>query len=372
MDDYASAFGFREWPFRIVVDESFARVWADRSDIREDLEKRMRRMKGLPHSTVQLMWADFGAGKSHSLRHIEWKCMQDPDRKLIPIYTEVPVGLDGLITIYRQLAGAIPPDLLQEASRSVVKGSIKVPASQGGQDLWQALRAYGTGASAAQSIAAEWLRAPAKNPSVPTLKTIGITSRIEDETRIVEVVAALVHLVHSMRPGASLVWLVDEYQRTADLTVRKREAFAKGLVTLFNSCTSGLHLVLSFSVAQQETALHLIPQDLRSRARGFPVLALPYLDRANALAFCHDLFSAFRSDAVGSAAAPFTPESLELVIKAVETTSAERVTPRVLMELLSAVLLEIRDSTPSEDHIVLPLSPETVAATLSTIPGSSV
>ncbi|MGH9593752.1 MAG: hypothetical protein ACRD5L_11710, partial [Bryobacteraceae bacterium] len=91
------AFGFSEWPFRVVADQSFARVWADRTELRSDIERRLARLPVLGHSTVQLMWADFGAGKTHALRFIEDRCQRSFADKLLPIFTEVPVAADGLL-----------------------------------------------------------------------------------------------------------------------------------------------------------------------------------------------------------------------------------------------------------------------------------
>src|SRR5438105_2344997 len=326
MDDYASAFGFREWPFRIVVDEKFAEVWADRGEVRRDLEKRMRRMKGLPHSTVQLIWADFGAGKSHSLRHIEANCKNDLTGQLFAVYTEMPVEHEGLIGLYRQFANAIPQEFLVTLAGAVLKTKVSSPRSLGGRDFMQALRLISSNDYASQALALEWIRALPRTPHLNSLRSAGMSGRIEDEARVVDVVAELVRMHRETSGRGSLVWLVDEFQRTADLPTRKRDAFAKALVSLFNASTAGLHLILSFSVAQQETVAQLIPPDLKSRAGAFPMLALPYLTPEDAALFCTDLFTAFRSDENnGDAYHPFTRDSLSLILKRVDKVCSSRV-----------------------------------------------
>src|SRR5437867_4072524 len=114
MDESSLVFGWDKWPFRIVADAEFARVWADRATLRQEIDRRLRRLNSLPHSTVQIIWADFGAGKSHTLRHLEARCLDEGDGILVPLYTEVPVGTEGLLDLYRSLVGAIPENLIEK------------------------------------------------------------------------------------------------------------------------------------------------------------------------------------------------------------------------------------------------------------------
>ena len=354
MDESARAFGWRKWPFRIVADEEFARVWADRSELRQELDRRLRRLRSVPHSTVQMVWADFGAGKSHTLRHLEARCLDDSEKDLIPLYTEIPVGTEGLLDLYRRVIGALPAQLVRDFSDAIRSEGGRAAPNTGARDLRQALKLVGSEDVGGQTLAAEWMQASPGVPYLKALKAYGISARVEDDTRVVEVLTELIRLVRQVRKGASVIWLIDEFQRVADVPLRKRDAFAKSIVSLFNACPAGLHFVLSFSVAQQSTALALIPPDLRSRASTFPMLMLPNMTKEDCLAFSRDLFDAFRTQPRPDHEYPFTAKALELVVDDLEATTSGVVTPRLLMERLEGVLFELYDTSP-EARMTLPL-----------------
>lgn len=345
MEESASTFGWSRWPFRIVADVDFARVWADRSELKNELDRRLRRLKTAAHSTVQMIWADFGAGKSHTLRRLEVLCANDPATNLLPIYTEIPVGTEGLLDLYRRLVGALPSGFLEQRLSRRVSGDRRNGPTSGARDLRQALKLLGSQDVAAQTIAREWLEGSTGVPHLKSLRNYGISARIEDPIRVAEIITELIRLIQQAPGGQSLLWLIDEFQRIADLPDRKRDAFAKSLVSLFNACPTGLHFVLSFSVAQQSTALALIPPDLRSRAATFPMLALPNLTRDDCLLFCEDLFDVFRIAPRSDRGYPFSASALGYIIDDLNERKSGVVTPRLLMERLEGVLFEFLDDT---------------------------
>jgi len=366
MNESARVFGWREWPFRIVADEQFARVWADRSELRLELDRRIRRLKAVPHSTVQVIWADFGAGKSHTLRRLEAICRDDEDGRLLPVYTDIPVGAIGMIDLYRRLMGSLQADLLSaisERARAVPK---RRPTTPGARDLLQALKLLGSEDTGGQALAAEWMQASPGLPHLKSVKAYGISGRIEDDLRVVEVVTELLSLIRESRAGSSLVWLIDEFQRVADVPVRKREAFAKSIVSLFNSCPVGLHFVLSFSVAQQSMALALLPPDLQSRAKTFPMLMMPQMSREDCFTFSEDLFDAFRIQARAERSFPFTAEALNHVIADLEDDGRGVATPRLLMERLETVLFEVFDTSQGSE-MILPIEVDTASSVMARI-----
>jgi len=358
-------FGWQKWPFRIVADTEFARVWADRTSLRQEIDRRLRRLNSLPHSTVQIIWADFGAGKSHTLRHIEARCVDEGNGMLVPIYTEVPVGTEGLLDLYRTLVGAVPEDLLGQLARGVKSGVKRTPGTSGARDVRQALKLLASDDASGRSLALEWLQASPGVPYLKALKAYGINGRVEDDTRVVEILTELFRLIREVRKDAVVIWLIDEFQRVADVPQRKRDGFSKSIVSLFNSCPAGLHFVLSFSVAQQSTALALIPPDLRSRASTFPMLMLPHLSKSDCLAFSCDLFDTFRTAPRPEREYPFTPEALESLVDDLEASTSGAVTPRLLMERLEAVLFEHYDTSGGEP--ALPIAANQVVHLLNAI-----
>jgi hypothetical protein len=138
---------------------------------------------------------------------------------------------------------------------------------------------------------------------------------------------------------------VDEFQRIADVPQRKGATFTRNIVSLFNACSSGLHVVLSFSVAQQSTATALLPLELRSRAQTFPLLTLPPLTERDCRDFCEDLFGAFRDKPAPSSIFPFDDQSMSLVLNQLQETALSGVTPRLLMERFESTLFEVYEAS---------------------------
>jgi len=352
--DHAKAFGFREWPFRVVVDEAFSQVWADRAKLKREIERRLAIIRELPHSTFQLMWADLGAGKSHTLRHIEGRCARSEDlKKLIPIYTEVPSDLEGLTGLFQKFAASFPESVLLDIGRQIAAAGM-AGGGIGARDLRQALKLMGTGGASEIGIARDWLAAEPGVPNLRLLKSYNINSRIDDDGRIVEVLTELIRLVHATQ--RSVLWMLDEYQRIAELVPRRRESLSQGFVSLFNKCTAGLHLILSFSVAQQSAVSALIPASLLSRASLFPMLSLPYLTKEESGQFISDLLAAFRFDGQNrDKCFPFSDDAFDLVLDSVESLSKAGITPRSIMEILSQLLFVLYDASNGDPDLPIRL-----------------
>jgi hypothetical protein len=283
----------------------------------------------------------------------------------VPLYTEVGVGSDGLLALYRSLIDAIPAALLTELGEMVKEKSAREPRSSGARDLRQALKLLTSEDSISRSLAFEWLQARHSTPHLRTLKAFGISERVENDARAIEIIAELIASIREARSEAAVVWLIDEFQRIADVPPRKRDAFAKSIVSLFNVCPVGLHFVLSFSVAQQATALALLPPDLRSRASSFPMLTLPHLGKQECIEFARDLFDAFRATPRLDRDYPFSQDSLAAIVDQLEQDSSGAVTPRLLMEQLESVLFEVYDVL--GERLQLPLRREAVSEALSSI-----
>lgn len=343
MDECARFFGLRAWPFRIVADPEFAKVWADRSELKSELEKRMRRLRGAPHSTVQLMWADFGAGKSHTLRYLEARSREVS--ALLPVYTEIPVQAEGIEHLYRGLAAAVPQETFQVLANTIVNQRLPPSRTGGGRDFRQALKLLASSDAGSSEVALSWLEGNPRTPHMNLLRSYGIQSRIDSADRSVEVLAEFVAIASANAPGAGVLWLIDEFQRIADLSERKRESLLKSFVTLFNRCTRGLHMVLSFSVAQPETVSSLLPPDLRSRANTFSILPLPFLSLEDARIFLRDLLASFRDTSLSKDyfLADDAP-ALDSLLDYAAQKSAGRLTPRVLMEVCDRILFEAYDT----------------------------
>src|SRR4030067_3549642 len=101
----------KAWPFQVVPDEEFARVWAGRKQTKQQIDQLVKRMQFTPKSSLYLLWANFGMGKTHTLLHLQYLC-QKFKNQLIPIYAFMPNRPGGFLDIYRAVVSAFPLEIL--------------------------------------------------------------------------------------------------------------------------------------------------------------------------------------------------------------------------------------------------------------------
>src|SRR5437868_4262153 len=106
------AYGFREWPFRTVPSEDAAALWADRRQVKSQLENLVRLLVDRPNTTLHLLWANFGAGKTHTLYRLKYLCETTHSDKLLPIYGVLPREPRNFVDVYRAIALGLPFDHL--------------------------------------------------------------------------------------------------------------------------------------------------------------------------------------------------------------------------------------------------------------------
>ncbi len=350
-----SAFGLSSWPFRVVVDEEFARVWADRKQVLTDISNRLKMIKQLPHSTIQFLWADFGAGKSHTLQHMAIQCRDDHSGgDVFPVYIEFPTDLKGFIDLYHNFVAAIDMNDIrsvsaQQSTAIWLRTDRFIP-----RDLRHAIGLLQGGDPDSASIAMDWFLSRDKFPYLNTLRRYGFQDRISNDEQAYKVLAGIIRLLNNNQNSKGVLWLIDELQRVGSLRQERRAVLFRNLAALFNHCPKGIHLFLSFSVAQQDSMLNLIPEDLLARSRTFPILALPYLTREGAKEFVTDLLSLFHARREHPVGYPFSPQALDRVLENVVKEKEGRVTPRALMEAFGGVLQQSYMRTGGTEHLPLP------------------
>ena len=98
-------FNLTEWPFRVAADEHFAEVWAGRTKTKEQLERLLKKLMLFPKSGLHVFWANFGMGKTHTLYHLKYRCLQTKGQT-IPIYAVMPKRSTGFLELYREIVQA--------------------------------------------------------------------------------------------------------------------------------------------------------------------------------------------------------------------------------------------------------------------------
>jgi hypothetical protein len=358
---YASM-GLKGDPFRVVPDEEFARIWADRSALRRDVDALLRSFQRPGPSAIHLVWGWYGAGKTHVLLHLEGRCRRD-GKSVASAYTEMPSSADGFLDLYRDFAttllGSNPQlgrifDEVWAARFSRNRQAFIRAVCPGIPDFLVAMNYLSAGLESHKEVAAKYL-AGIRLP-LNELRTLGISSRIETDDQAVEGVAALVRLVSQDRHGGRVVWFLDELQNLTQLSSRAKAKVQGGIERVFNKCPNNLSLVLAYSGRQQDRISNLVSSAFISRIGAQRRIAIPLMEKTDAVAFVADLLQAFRSNTTEGTAdfSPFDRQTVEEVIGYMET-QGWHLKPRTIMECFRSILEEAEAEAASGQRVAVDL-----------------
>jgi hypothetical protein len=338
----------KEWPFRDVPDESFCSFIADRSQLVSDINTLLRNLSRRSTSSMHLMWAWFGAGKTHTLYHIEHLCKTD-FKNIIPIYIEFPRSVKSFLDIYKSFIAKLDMDFVDEVYVEVFgdsnKERIQKDLKYDYPDLASALKLHFMGGEQQQDIAVRWLRAECKE--LRLLKAIGVTKPIQDTEDSIKIISWLIRLLRiknipSENQNFRIIWMIDEFQRLEKCRVPVQEEINGCLHSVFNRCPDSLSIIISFSGHPEEKKLpSWLSREVKDRIGIEKVLLLPPLRSDEAFKFIKDVFRHFRSPEsdISNVLFPFTKESVNEVIKIIEGKKDE-LKPRRIMQYFKAVLEE--------------------------------
>lgn len=330
----------RDWPFRVVPDLEFAAIWAGRPETKQQLERLVWRMQFLPRSSLHLLWANFGMGKTHTLLHLQHLCQRSGDR-LIPIYAIMPKRARGFLEVYRAIVSKLPYDLVGDQlvkAGAGVSGRLTLhPMFARSPGVVNAVLAIRSGDAERGPVALQWLIAQ-PGLTARELRAVGLTYRIKSPEDAINALTVLTNLatLGSDAPG-KLVIMLDEYQRIVELKPRIRSEINAGLHSYFNECPNGLELILSLSCGREDNVAFLLSDELKSRTEPRSI-SLDVLSRREAISFIRDLLAQFRLHEEERWAYPFSPQAVETLVKHIAKTKV--LTPRRLMLYANHVLLE--------------------------------
>jgi hypothetical protein len=330
----------KAWPFQIVPDPQFATVWAGRHKTKDQLGRLLWKMQFAPKSSIHLLWANFGMGKTHTLYHIQHLCKQSKGR-LIPLYAVMPKRVSGFLDVYRAIVSEMPYDFLGDQLVQAGSGSggsmTQHPLFVKSPGVVNALLAIRSGDAERAMAARQWLSAQ-PGLSAHDLRAVGVTYRIKTPEDAVSVLTVLTRLAgFKSDPFSKLVIMLDEFQRIGELKPRIAQEINSGIHTFFNENPNGLEIILAFSFGRQEDVSFLLSKELRSRAEP-QTISLDVLSESEGEEFVRDLLNQFRIDKDDRWAYPFTPGSLKALIKYI--TKSQILTPRRLMKYANYVLSE--------------------------------
>jgi hypothetical protein len=340
------------WPFPIVPDADFCTFLAARRTVQKEIHEMVENLARRDTSSIHLFWAWFGAGKTHCLRYLAHYAAKiaakEENGRLATVYTEFPKGAKSFLDLYRSLLVAIDMDVLTEAYFDIAASTVSEHLQlvkrlkQAAPDLFAALHVLATGSEFQSGLAFRWLR----SDPVPLaeLKKIGIVQRMTTSEEATRSLASLVSLLDAAakvkgRPGARLIWMIDEFQRIEKSGSRGLDDINAGLHSTFNACPNALTLVFSFSGRAEEKTPVFFSRELKDRIGRTKAVLLPPMANEDAIRFVREVLAQFR---VGSnASAPFFPfseASAKAIIGDIETRGELK--PRSIMHAFNAVLQE--------------------------------
>lgn len=336
------------WPFQVVPDPQFATVWAGRPETKQELERLLWKMQFAPKSSLHLLWANFGMGKTHTLLHLRHLC-QHTEGALVPVYAVMAKRARGFLEVYRAIASELPYRFLGDQLVKVgnsYSGSLQLHALfSRSPGVVNAILAIRSGDAERGTIARQWLLG---QPGLLArhLRAVDVSYRIKTPEDGISALSVLTGLAtFGSDPPAKLVIMLDEYQRIGELKPRAMNEINASLHTYYNEHPKGLELILSFAFGREENVAYLLSDELKSRAEPQGI-RLDVLSKAEAMDFLRDLLEQFRIRDDGRWAYPFSPEALEVLVDYIATR--KRLTPRRLMLYANHVLQESQACSDSE------------------------
>jgi hypothetical protein len=334
-----------DWPFHTIPEDSYCTFIADRKQIKEDVSILLRNFSRRDFSTINVMWAWYGTGKTHTLKYISHKCrIEFPT--FVPIYCEFPKETRSFLDLYQSFVEKLDIELIQNAYLEVFtsprKNEAQKQLQQDYPDLSNAMKMLCMGSEDKAYIAMYWLRG--SNVPMSDLRQVNITSRIDDAEKALKVIAWLVQLFNWAHPfeqvlPTRIVWMIDEFQRITHCRGSVQEEINGCLQSVFNRCPRSFSLFLSFSGKPSKKMPSWLSKDLADRVGIEKVIVLPPLTSAEANEFITDVLRNYRDPSDNlSSTFPFDSEAIHAIIDILQ--KKVEIKPRTIMQGCSAVLEE--------------------------------
>jgi hypothetical protein len=322
-----------EWPFRVISDVGYCNFMADRTRLGNDINELVTHLSRQNISSLNMIWAWFGAGKTHTLH-----------------YTEFPKSVRSFIDLYKSFVTTLGLEALDEAYVDIFgdNNQIKLQADikRKFPDLVQALKIHFIGNEEQQDASMNWLYGDLKDKK--TLRNLSIINPIqdsEDATKAIETYIKLLCNIESKQKYNRVIWLIDEYQRINDLNKRVTNEINSSIHSIFNNCPYGLTILLCFSGEPDPKRFpSWLTPEIKDRLDRKTLLHPP-LSKDEARIFILDLLSHFHDNSTNNNNPyfPFTKESVKAIIDYIEKQGKElkiinSLKPRSLMQVFDLIL----------------------------------
>ena len=324
-----SKLGFSEWPFRTIPDEDFVRVWCGRKELKEKLDRVFRGMLQRPVFQIYLVYGDFGAGKTHSIKHMMRKYCEM--NKLATSELEYDITIRTFTQLYQALMSRLEFEAILEWS--------KLPAKGSWHDFESFVRGIKSENQEEKTTAIRWFTGEEK--SKRALSTIGIRSPLNSVDAEIRAFSELTKLAG--KNNTAVILFIDEFQHVDKLNKNWKDSILNGLTKLVNSSPRHFCLIISFRLRMPMKILSIIPNSMTSRFSGDPFIEVTNFSRKEAEEFMKCLLRKFRIPEVEDPYFPFTLDSFEAIFRVLEERRVEY-NPRSLMRIFGYVAERFEDS----------------------------
>jgi hypothetical protein len=293
--DFAKALGLMDWPFGIIPDPEATLIWADRRELLNQITRLLRRLTGTQDSSLHLLWADFGAGKTHTLLYLRQLALSKYADLIYPIYFTLPKDARSFIDIYRATLPIITVDKLTDIYSKLPKDSQIFSSANPfmGERLQTLLRVFKTlsmGSDSMKQIARKWILAD-QSLSRQELISASLPDKIRNDDDACYTLSGICRLLMSRH--FRLLIMIDEFQRAGLLRSEIQNKIRGGLHTFFNNCPKGISMILSFKFGSEKEIQDYLSPELEDRAES-QTIAIPALQQREAEKFLQDLIESVK------------------------------------------------------------------------------
>lgn len=321
-----SGFGLKEWPFALIPDSERAHIWAGRHDLRDRLRGLVRAWGYKKASEIDIFWADWGQGKSHTLFHLQ--SLLSRDSSAIVHYVQLP-PLAGMSQPFKALfdqimlefpLGTIATKVYDHFEPDNNFAQLFSPAVRNTwpshvlQLLWM-IKTKGPGSY----IAERYLRG--QRVTQRELNHLRVGDRViqvppspKTAQDCQNILSDLVKIVINFPnpSGSQFVLLIDEFQRIAALGQNKMKQVCDSLHLIYNSNPNCLRLLFAFATGDPNSLRFTITGDLRSRVSN--TFGLPPPSREEVTLYVKELLRSYQIEQQNQQEFdPFDPAAAKLL-----------------------------------------------------------
>jgi hypothetical protein len=330
--------GLSRYPFPIVPPTGPTQVWAGRPKFQEALRNLSAELRFRDDSSIDLVWADLGAGKTHAMRYLSWLLSEVG---ALCIYSELPATPQNFMAIYRELVLAVPEQGLAEAirayrQRQAGRDWLAGPLLAGDRDTATVLWTLAQFADHEQGqVARRWLRGEKLTRKECSLID-GVQAMRSDQDAL-RALTTMMRLLTELPERRRVVLMLDEFQRIGTVSRQRGLAISAAIKSLYDSCPNRLSIFLSYSFGDASSIRFLTSPDVLSRVNR--QYRLDHLTKFEATRFVSELL---RAAASGNAShgEVFAQAAIVDVVSRLDLDCHGAITPRRLSQAFGNILSE--------------------------------